>query len=229
MQKFAPFGVTQMTPPTGDFGLPFALLDGGNGKHAVEHGGALNIVTAEGCAPIKISKAVYAPSFGFDTLSVGAMEISGVTTALGPKPRLEEDSTCIDLPTHRRLFYLGVCAATSPGSINAALIAIRRRRRMPGLFTDHIDATPPPATTPDTRTRGDRRTDARRTEAVTPRQHHHQERDAPASSHAHQPSPQSERQVVDTGGLVHRNLRRRRLDFERGQAHGGEIAVLAEK
>ena len=44
------FGVTQMTPPTGDCGLPFALLDGGNGKHVVEHSGAPNVVTVEGGA-----------------------------------------------------------------------------------------------------------------------------------------------------------------------------------
>ena len=44
--------ITQKTPPTGEFGLPFTLLDGGNGRHIADHGGALSVVTVEGGIPI---------------------------------------------------------------------------------------------------------------------------------------------------------------------------------
>ena len=51
MRKFVSLGITQMTPPSGDFCQSFVPLDGGNGKHAVEHSGPLNIAIIEGGVP----------------------------------------------------------------------------------------------------------------------------------------------------------------------------------
>ena len=104
MCKFASFGIAQKTPPTGECGLPFALLDDGNGRYAVFHDDTLNIVTVESGVPIKVSKAVYAPSFSFDILLVDVMEASGVNTVLGSNARLEKGKTSIGLSRHRGLF-----------------------------------------------------------------------------------------------------------------------------
>ena len=70
------------------------------------------------------------------------MEAPATTTVLGSKPHPEKDNTCIDPAKHRGLFYLGVFIAAYPGGTDAALIATRRRHRMPELFTDDIDAAP---------------------------------------------------------------------------------------
>ena len=81
--KFASFSVAHMVPPTGASGLPFALLDDGNGKHVAEHGGTLNVVTVDGGIPITFAKAVYAQTFGFDILSAGVMKDSAPPRSSG--------------------------------------------------------------------------------------------------------------------------------------------------
>ena len=133
MRKIASFGVTKKTPPTGDFGIPFALLDGGNSRHTVKHGGPLYIVTVGGAIPIKISKAVHARNFGFDILSVGVMEKFGATIVLGPSACLEKGKTSIALSGHCGLFLLGVSTATYLSGAGAALTATRQRLQMPEL------------------------------------------------------------------------------------------------
>ena len=52
------FGVTQPAPPTGVFGLPFALLDGGSRKHKVLHGDPLNVVLAPAGAVADVDQTV---------------------------------------------------------------------------------------------------------------------------------------------------------------------------
>ena len=83
-------------------------------------------MTVLGAVPIRISKAVCAPTFGFDILSVGVMETSGVTTVLDPFPRLEKGDTRIELSRHRGLFYLDTFTGTFPGGVGAALLAARQ-------------------------------------------------------------------------------------------------------
>ena len=114
------FGVAQLTPPTGEFGLPFALLDGGNGRHIVDHGGPLRAVTVEGGIAITFAKAVHAPTFAFDIISVGVMEESGVTTIFGPNARLEKGDITIPLGKHRALFFADIYTGTYPGGVEAA-------------------------------------------------------------------------------------------------------------
>ena len=71
---FEASGITRPTPPTGDFGLPFALLDGGSCKLTVRHGGTLHVATVGGGTPTTVAKAVYAPTFTIDITSVGVIE-----------------------------------------------------------------------------------------------------------------------------------------------------------
>ena len=127
MGKLASVGVTKKAPPNGEFGLSSALLDGGNDRHAAEHGGPLSIVTAGGAIPIKVPKTVHAPTFGFDILSVGDMGTFGITTVLGPNARLEKGNAVITLPRHRGLFYIGAFTAAYPGGAGTVPTATRRR------------------------------------------------------------------------------------------------------
>ena len=53
------------------------LLNGWSCKHTVRHGGPLSIVTVDGGIPITFAKAVHAPTFTFDIISVGDIEDSG--------------------------------------------------------------------------------------------------------------------------------------------------------
>ena len=114
-------------------------------------------MTVDGAIPIKISKAVYAPSFGFDILSVGVMETLGITTVLGPNARLEKGKTSI-LSRHRGLFYIDAVTTTYSGGASAALTATRRRPQMPELEaiaakTHDASATPRDSTISKSETR----------------------------------------------------------------------------
>ena len=90
--RFAAFGVEHMTPPTDESGLPFALRDGGNGRHVVQHHGSRSVVTADGDVPVRFVKAVYAEGFSFNVLAAGVIESSGVSIILGPDSCLEKGS-----------------------------------------------------------------------------------------------------------------------------------------
>ena len=216
MRKFAPFGVAQMTPPTGAFGLPFALLDGGNGNHVVEHGDTLNIATVECGIPITFAEAAFAPSFGFDILSAGAMEDSGATTIAGTNTRLVKDNTCIDPSKFHELFYLGVLAGLFPGGIDAALSATRRRRRIPELeVIPELEATTAPAHDVPTLPLHD--ITISKTET---RLHRHT-----LANQVHNPNAESWTPTVPYIGLFADGG----LMSSAVEAHGGEIAMLIEK
>ena len=110
--------------------MPFALLDGGNGRHLVDHGGPLNVATIEDGIPITFTKAVHALSFAFNIISVDGIEEAGVTTIFGPNARLEKGNFIIPMGRYRGLYYLDIYTGTYPGGVGAAP---RRRHWMPGF------------------------------------------------------------------------------------------------
>ena len=144
--QLASFGITQKAPPTGKFGLHFMLIDGGNGRHAVENGGALSIVTVGGGAPIKISKAVY-PGTRRPSVSTSFRPASWKPPvsprSLTPTRAPRRARPASLYRRHRGLFYLGIFTATYLGGVGATLIATRRRRRIPAMFTGDTDDAPP--------------------------------------------------------------------------------------